>query len=297
MIIGFTRALSTTNKTLSGSPGAYALTGTAANLTKPVNKLLTAAASSYALTGTAATVLAFTPASITGKIGWWDASVAASFTFNSGSNISAVADQSGNSSNMAKAGSSNWPAYQATGLNSRPCIQFTATSIAALQCASFAMGTGNTLTVWYVGTLAQAGSNGFARYFSYSALPGTNDDWNYAGSWSFNTNSPASATAFNFQRNSISAAGTGNASPAVNRIILTIDSSGHMTAYVNGVSAATATSTGNWVSGGTIGWGRNGYGNFNYATCQAQELGVATSYADATTVGKLDTYLKNKWGL
>ncbi len=241
----------------------------------------------------------FTPLTgLTGLIGWWDASVTASLTITGGTNVNSVADQSGGGNTMNKVGSSNFPQYNATGFNtSHPAIVFSGSALAALGCASFPMGSGNSLTVFYVGTLAEFGSSGNGRFVSYS-LPGVHDDFNFVGTWQFSTSSPVDTTKINFFRNSVNVNKSGlTASPAGHRIILTIDSGGGITLYVDGVSVATGTSGGNWNSGGSLSWGRDAFTDAAYMSMTAAELGVATGFSNATTVGQLDTYLKTKWGL
>jgi len=44
------------------------------------------------------------------------------------------------------------PLYEATGLNSKPTINFSNANNAQMVKSSFALGTGNTLTVFFVGS-------------------------------------------------------------------------------------------------------------------------------------------------
>src|SRR6185369_8946508 len=103
-------------------------------------------------------------------IGWWDTSCALTVNADVGTGfLHTVADSSGNGNDMAKFGSSNFPIYSATAFNtSFPGVIFTATDLVALACPNFPMGTGNTLTAWYVGTMAKFGSGGFGRTLSYN---------------------------------------------------------------------------------------------------------------------------------
>jgi len=235
------------------------------------------------------------PTILTGLIGWWDASVFASMTISSAPAIDAIADQSGGGHTMNWAGFAK-PTYAATGFNTtKPAMVFNNSH--AFTATSFPMGTGNTLTAWYVGTMCNpaAGSNSDARALDYIASGG--NDWDNDGSWAAYRNGTSSQIA-TFLRNLVAAstAATVTAYPAPHRFIYTINSSGLMTIYVDGVSMATATKSGNWVSGGVLQIGKaTGFANFWNGPIA--EVGVATGYSDATTVAALDTYLKNKWGL
>ena len=229
---------------------------------------------------------AFTPADLTGLIGWWDASITASLGL-SGSQVLSMADQSGGGRTM------NWandkPTYSATGFNSKPGISVILGS--ALQANSFPMGTGNTLTAWIVSTIGSTGSQADGRLLSYAT---GGSDTNNAGAWAFDR---ASSTLARFTRNSVSATKTTTTHPAPHRFIITIDSSGVMTLYIDGVASTTATSSGNWVSSRTMSIGRRAAVSSEFWVGDFAEAGVATGYHDATVVAQLDTYLKTKWGL
>jgi hypothetical protein len=240
----------------------------------------------------------FSPVALTGLVGWWDASVTASLTL-SGADINAVADQSGGGRTM------NWtgfvkPTYSATGFNgSKPAILL-GNGSALATASGFPMGTGNTLTAWYVGTMCSSSfSDADARALDYIAAGSGNIDYNDAGSWAIYRNA-STTQSLGLVRNVISAVtpSTITAYPAPHRIICTIDSSGLMTIYIDGVVVATATSSGNWVSAGVCQIGtRVVAASGGFWSGPIAEAGVATGYHDATTVTQLDTYLKTKWGL
>lgn len=238
------------------------------------------------------------PSQVTNVIGWWDASCAASIT-TTGTPfaVAAIADGSGNSNDMTKFGSSNWPQYSTTMFNtSHPGILITATDLCALSCPNpFPMGTGNTLTAWYVGTLARSTSGSGGRTLSYSA-PGRLD-FDNAGSWTVVTN--VSTTLTNFFRNNVGVpSNTGTVYPAGHRFILTIDSSGIMTSYLDGIASATSTSPGNWVTGGSMFFGAEAsFASGAIWSGIVGEWGVATDFTNFTNVTALDLALKAKWGL
>jgi hypothetical protein len=103
---------------------------------------------------------------LTGLIGWWDASVTASLTL-SGSNISSAADQSGTGNDLTSSGTGGSPpTYNATGFNSsHPTMTFSSAGTYLVK-SGFAFGTGNTLTVAFVGQFTSSSSS-YGRIASY----------------------------------------------------------------------------------------------------------------------------------
>ena len=228
---------------------------------------------------------------LTGVIGWWDASVFASLNL-TGSIINTVADQSGNSNDLGAFGSNARPTYSPTGFNGKPAMLFSATSHSALSCSHFGMGAGDTLTIWVVG--ARVNNDQFGRAMSYTA-PGASHDYDHVGSWacSFANVSRSIHLERNNQITPDSSIVNQNV-PA--RWIGTIDPSGNMKVYTDGVGTSTTSSPGNWVTDGdlTLGVGKlvAAFWDGTIAEC-----GVSTDFYDATAVAALDDYLKVKWGL
>ncbi len=224
-----------------------------------------------------------------GLLGWWDTSVTASLSL-TGSAINSITDQSGNSQTLSFVNAK--PTYSATGFNTSFPALTTNGSSTALEKTSFPMGVGNTFTAWFVGTLATASQFGRALSYTSAGI----DDGNNVGSWTlFRSNSN---TVIGVARNSLSANSNSlTASPAGHRILLTINSSGVMTIYGDGVASSTTTSAGNWVTGGAFAIGRRGANGFDYGGYTIAEAGVATGFSDATAAAALDTRLKAKWGL
>jgi len=66
----------------------------------------------------------FNPKSIPGLAVWLDAQDAGSFTYSTGSDVSAWADKSGNGNNAVQATGARQPLYVASGINNRPVVQF-----------------------------------------------------------------------------------------------------------------------------------------------------------------------------
>lgn len=233
---------------------------------------------------------------LTGLIGWYDASVFASMTF-SGAFVLTMADQSGVGNNLVSTPDTS---YNATGLNGLPTINWGSTQGSSLFNTSFALGTGNTLTTFAVlssNDPALFGNGVFGRIMSYTAN-GAAHDYDNAGSfcqYRYDTTSGVG-----FTRNNQAAANTTFGYTTPHRLIITIKSDGEMKIYVDGVvGSTTALTVANWVSPGWFGLGKsqNDSGIFNQFGGQISEAGIATGYHDAATVALLDTYLKNKWGM
>jgi hypothetical protein len=237
----------------------------------------------------------FTPASLTGLIGWWDTSITASLTL-SGSNVTAFADQSGGSNTLANGGLGRTLPYSATAFNtSFPGIKPVSGNGFLETSSAFPMGTGNTLTAWYVGTTATGGSTAGGRTLSYAA-PGA-FDFDNANSWTI-SNASSLTTNTSVSRNGLNVTvGSLAASPAGHRFIYTINSSGVMTAYVDGVASSTTTSPGNWIAAGHFDLFRQAAHDSDFWYGTLAEAGVATGFSSPAVVAQLDTYLKNKWGL
>jgi len=240
------------------------------------------------------TVAGWTPASLTGLVGWWDASITASLSL-TGSSVNSVADQSGGGNTMNF--ENGKPVYNATGFDStKPAIVFsTVPSFQVLKATPFPLGTGNTLTLWLVTTMPASGTASYGRYFSYNPSAGGND-FNSVNTFLFAQNS-STANQVGLMRNStMVASSSASAYPAPHRVIATISAAGAITIYIDGVSVGTGTMAGNWVNGGNLRIG-NDPGLSSQLVAPIAEWGIATGFSDATTVGLLDTYLKTKWGL
>ena len=207
----------------------------------------------------------------------------------SGTDILAVADQSGTSHNLSWTGSAK-PQYNATGFNSKQAFVFSSTGTAFTN-TSFPLGTGNTLTCWYVGNLNGGTSNSNCGLISYVGA-GQSQDWQSVNS--FVLYRPLlSLTLLGFTRSvDTQRPWTANAN---HRVIVTIDSSGVMTFYIDGVAQTTASAPGNWTSPGELNIGRSK--SAAYWGGPVGEIGIATGFTNSTDVATLDTYLKTKWGL
>lgn len=240
--------------------------------------------------------------SIENIIGWWDMSCGDTITTAGavGGNfaLAGVADSSGNGNDMVKFNASH-PIYSATMFNSAyPGALFTATDLGCMYCPNpFPMGTGNTLTAWYVGTMSDTTAGGFGRTLSYG-IPVFGDGGSVG---SFGVMRTGSNTTVKWYRGGFPTGLVSNAAavyPAGHRFIFTVSALGVMTIYIDGAASATTTVSGNWVDGGTLLFGGEmGASSGGFWSGIASEWGVASSFTDASGVAALDTYLKDKWGL
>jgi hypothetical protein len=239
------------------------------------------------------------PPGVTGLIGWWDASAASSLSL-SGSNVNSIADQSGQGNNLSAASP---PIYSATGLNGRPSMNFSSSTGAGLALNSFAFGSGNTLTVFFVGQFTKLFSTAYGRAVSLSAGPGytgitgttTDQDNNY----SFSLGQEGTGDNVVLYRNGSIADRSFPGDGTPHRCIATVDSSGVMTIYVDGV--ATTGNTLNAAFAGApnqlqIGNVSTTPGNAHWHG-ELSEIGISPNFTNSTNVAALDTFLKTKWGL
>ncbi|WP_439399098.1 hypothetical protein ACRQ5Q_17015 [Bradyrhizobium sp. PMVTL-01] len=232
-------------------------------------------------------------APIPGLVGWWDASVTASMSL-SGSNISTIADQSGNGQTLSSSGFTP-PTYNATGFNSRPAMMFSSSGT-YLARSVFPMGTGNTLTVFFVGFFTSSTTT-YGRICSYyvdAVHGGGSNDADNNKSWLLSRENTGT-NAVLYRNGSIAHASVGYSTNV--RIIATVDSSGVMTIYINGVAT-----TGNTLNAAFGASGQLALGGLTGATSSPfdgaiAEIGVSTSFTNSTDVATLDTSLKTKWGL
>jgi len=152
------------------------------------------------------------------------------------------------------------------------------------------MGTGNTLTFWTVSFMATATTT-FGRAISYT---GATNDFNDVHSWEVERNNGANS--LHMVRNLVD---TGNMSvtlltPFV--MIGTVNSSGVMTLYINGVASTTGTQSGNWGTNGSACLG-GGVHETEWWDGAVSEAGISTNFTNSTDVTTLYNSLKAKWGL
>lgn len=216
-----------------------------------------------------------------------DASLLSSVTIGGGNAVTAWADATGNGVILDDSSGGGTPVYSATGgANSKPTLTFS--SGARLTKSSFAMGTSNELTVAWVGSM-NAATDAYGMPIVYTG------GGNHAntGAWYFSRESTNAQ--FRFNRNA-SALNASMVYDTTYRVIMTIDSSGSMTLYVNGVATTGATAAGNWISGAALTLGElltnPGLRRF-VGTCSF--VGVSDVFRNSTGVATLDAILQAKW--
>lgn len=141
----------------------------------------------------------FTPASLTGLVGWYKADTGV--TVNGSNEVTAVANQAtaGLSNNLVNNGI---VPYNATGLNSLPAFDFLAANTSALSTSSFPMGTGTMGSVFIVGQMKSSTAS-FGGAVVYGANTGTGNDYNEPGSAAWLTRDATDNTVETFASSSV----------------------------------------------------------------------------------------------
>jgi hypothetical protein len=227
---------------------------------------------------------------LTGVIGWWDASVTASLSL-TGSDINSIADQSTSNKIMTAPGTK--PTYSATGFNgTKPAIVFAGNG--GLQTTSFPLGTGVPLTFWTVCTMGYSTGTYTGPYPRIMSYMGGTTDHSEVGSFLFARQGSTTDQMTYFKNGSGVVSSATTVHPAPHRMIVTVNSSGTVTGYIDGVVVLAGTKGGNWTNNGTLKLGSSPL-NEHWSGPLA-EAGISTDYHDATAVAKLDLYLRAKWG-
>lgn len=221
---------------------------------------------------------------VSGLIGWWDASQFSSLTITTGNIVNAT-DLSGHGNDITSVAG---PPYSAVAFNGLPAFNWGGSS--ALLKTSFAFGTGNTLTAFFAIEMNPA-TGSFGRMMSYFA-GGSNDADNNA---SFLIGRNAGSNAWVLYRNA-STASSASLATGPHTLIVTVDSSGVMTNYVDGASATGSTLNAAFGASGTLALGIAAFTSTSQWNGPMGEAGISTAFTNSTGVAALQTYLKNKWG-
>lgn len=129
----------------------------------------------------------FNPKSISGLVGWWDASDSATVTLNSG-NVSEWADKSGNGRTLSQATAANQPAYTTGAVNGRNAIVWPSTTNSCRLSAASAFTVQQYAIVCRFGA-GESSNSGFRGLLSATANIGllmTNTAWWPANNSDFN---------------------------------------------------------------------------------------------------------------
>lgn len=123
----------TSSWTSAESTTSTAITQTITGLTNGTIQYFRVSAVNAIGTGAVSNVLSATPTSdataLTGRIGWWDASDAASFTYHSGALVSQWNDKSVSGFHMVQATSGNAPSRNVTSPSGQTAVRFAAKSV------------------------------------------------------------------------------------------------------------------------------------------------------------------------
>ncbi len=263
---------------LWGVHASQALHGNNGTLTTTINPT-----SSTPLIAMVVWATTFPTPPVSGLIGWWDASQFSSLAITTG-NIITATDLSGHGNDVT---SPAGPPYLSTGFNGLPAFGWNGAS--ALLKTSFAFGIGNTLTAFFAIQMDPATAS-FGRAMSYFA-GGSNDADNNA---SFLIGRNAGSNAWVLYRNA-STASSANLAAGPHTLIVTVDSSGVMTNYVDGVSAVGNTLNAAFGASGTLALGIAAFTSTSQWNGPMGEAGISTAFTNSTDVATLQAYLKNKW--
>lgn len=240
---------------------------------------------------------AFTPAYMTGLIGWWKADTGV--TTSSG-NVTGVADQSGLGNDLVNneifVPGSHVP-LNATGFNGHPAFDFLAANNGALKVDSFAIGSGNKGSVFVIGQMKTA-SVSAARAISYAQDAG-NADFSANGSAAWLNRNLTGGNGINTYRNGLDNIDTA-ISLNTNYLLGCIYDGTNVTHYVNATAGSTAAINQNWVSGGTFAIGNAIVPPFNpnAAAWEGPIAEVIVTNADNTAdVANIYAYAQAKYGI
>ena len=237
----------------------------------------------------------WTPKSVAGLAVWLDVSDYGSLTF-SGSNVSQIKDLSGNGYHATQSSGTLQPAYQATGLNGKPCVSFNGSQTQKLTTGATIANYINTPTsnpqftlvsVWRTGVITDG----------YSVAWGS--DLQANGRVFFNQFFGGGSLIFD----------TVNASAG--RLVVTLTKSDYdntsfvHTAYRNGATMAVRN------NGSVVAIKTNASGNFSSTTAKfnvgtADTSGCCALFSEAliyagalsaTDLSAAEKYLGSKWGI
>ncbi len=250
----------------------------------------------------------WTPAQLTGLIGWYKADVGV-FTDTScttpATNTQTVAcwkDQSGNSFNLLQATAGDRPQFLSAGLNSKQTIQFTASGNTGLLTASgVVFGTGNLASGFFIGTMT-TNANSFANSVSYCGP--TSASCNLSGDFitAFRNNGANSVCS---DKGAVSTSGGGTGCPSVTlstelRFGGIADGS-NITSYLNNVAGTSAAVTDASANNGciSVGQGTNAC-NFTLSAFSGwdgviSEIVLTNTALSSSDRALLDSYLSGRW--
>lgn len=249
---------------------------------------------------------AFTPASLTGLVAWYDAStgVYSDAGVTPATNTQTVQqwnDQSGNGYHLKQATGGNRPQFLSAGFNSLPSVTFTVAGLTSMQTTadSVIMGTGLVGSVFGVARITTSGG-ATSRLVGFIGNGQADDTTsNHSAAWVFVTQATGTMASF---RGGFFASDASFFSASTNYRFGNIYDNTNNTNYVNNVAGTPVAATGlTWTSPGAIIVSSSTLGSI---TCGGacwdgpiSELVMTNTALSNTDRTNLDNYFKTKWGL
>lgn len=298
----------------SAVPASATATGTAGQIAYDGNLYVCTAANTWAKFPGTTSWTNFAPTSISGLVGWFDASDATTMydatsggsTVDAGSPIARWADKSGSGNHALQSTSGSRPTRRAAGLGGKPSVQFVADTadngdwlgIASTSALNGASGLG----VFVVYLTASVGVNrGLVGKW-----PGPGEETAPAWLLGYTGTATGATTATHLMHNGTSAASaatTSNFNDGSPRLLGLVNTSAGLQARMNGASQGTNSSTVAPSSGGTAGVVIGGYCGYSLASGQAlmsahiSELLIYSATLTSQQVSDIEAYLMTKWGV
>lgn len=238
---------------------------------------------------------AWIPSFLPNVIAWWDAANASSFTYSSGTLVSAWASRVG-SYTLTQATTANQPSRSGT-LNSKPTVVFDGTTYDWLSVANFDLSATNATTFWFVINAATGVGDQVIAELSSNVNGDSGGLLFYVsngGSFIALTRGSSSPYYSGFISGTVTT--TAKAAVAIYDAALTTN---EMSVWLNGSPAGSnaynANLTNNLRKDSLYVGSRAGQNTFFDG--QICEFGACSSALGSTDRGKLETYLSAKWGL
>jgi hypothetical protein len=230
------------------------------------------------------------PEMLSSVAAWWDASHAASFTYSSGTSVSAWQSRIG-SYTLAQANAGSQPTRSGT-VNGRATVVFNGSN--SLSVSGFDLTAGNlNLSVWAVFSCTSGGDQVVAEHsVNFNSAEGAFLLYRTSGNSAY-LGKRSNGFAY-FQ-----SAGTLTTTPkALVGYLGNLQSPYTMTGRLNASTAGTLGTTASLLSNinSTLYVGARA-GSSLYLNGQVCELGITTAVLTNDQVGQLETYLSRKWGL